>query len=137
MNLPQPVSRPLDDTRDELVSDYFVAHGGFYVYVKAGFVFDGASIPRFFWRVVGHPFQGLARPASLIHDALYSSHATTREQADSLFYGLLTRNGVTRVKAWTLYRGVRMWGWCAWNDKTPESLSVNKQLVSVAKVLVP
>lgn len=29
----------------------------FRIHVKKGFVFDGASIPRFLWRLCGHPLE--------------------------------------------------------------------------------
>ena len=32
----------------------------------AGSVIDGASIPRFFWRVIGSPFIGYYRRASVV-----------------------------------------------------------------------
>ena len=44
-----PVLMPRDDGRYELVARYHE--------VPAGFVTDGASIPRLLWRVLGHPFE--------------------------------------------------------------------------------
>src|SRR5690242_3570669 len=36
--------------------------------VPAGTVVDGASIPQAFWSIIGGPFEGAYRPASVIHD---------------------------------------------------------------------
>ena len=36
--------------------------------VPAGVELDGASIPRFAWSLIGGPFEGLYRDASIIHD---------------------------------------------------------------------
>lgn len=36
--------------------------------VPAGFISDGASIPRVFWWLIGHPLMGDYRRAALVHD---------------------------------------------------------------------
>ena len=39
--------------------------------VPAGFVCDGASIPRFFWRLCGHPYDKIHIKNGVKHDYAY------------------------------------------------------------------
>jgi hypothetical protein len=120
--LPQPIITPHDGSDHvwRLVEDYQATSLGVVVEVRAGFLFDGASIPRMFWRVVGHPLMGRPLPGGLIHDALYASHLTDREQADAIFLDLLARNGVPWAKRRTMYFAVRACGGFAWKRGSGE-----------------
>jgi hypothetical protein len=83
------------------------------VHVPAGFEWDGASIPRFLWRIVDSPFQPDLMVPSLVHDYLYSQGDKSgyiREQADKLFKKLLIANGVDEDLAKTMYAGVKVGG---------------------------
>lgn len=79
--------------------------------VPAGFVCDGASIPRFLWRLLS-PLD-LSECAWLLHDYLYR-HGTeegwTRLEVDQLFDRINREHGVVRWKAWAAYKGVRAFG---------------------------
>ena len=46
-------------------------HVGPYITVPQGFKYDGASIPRFLWPIVGHPWSGYYDQAAAVHDLLY------------------------------------------------------------------
>jgi hypothetical protein len=127
----QPITKPVSQDVYELVYSFDVFCGGWYVAIKASFRTDGASIPRLFWRVIGHPFQGDYLGPAVVHDALYQSEALTRAQADCLLYDLLLANGVGRCRAWTIYRAVRMFGWSAWNDRNDAAVEAAKQLIEV------
>ena len=87
------------------------------VSVPVGFKSDGASVPRFFWRLVFPPGDSRAMFAAFIHDYLYRKHpfGWTREMADALFYKLLVKDGVPKWRAWLAYKGVRLFGSKAWN----------------------
>jgi len=68
-----PIYRDLPRTED-LVLDrpYVVAvRNVCYVAPATGWFFDGASIPRLLWRVVGPPLRGTYRRGALIHDPAY------------------------------------------------------------------
>jgi hypothetical protein len=83
------------------------------VHIPEGFEWDGASIPRFLWRIVSSPFQPDLMVPSLVHDYLYSQGDKSgydREQADELFKKLLMANGVDDDLAETMYAGVRIGG---------------------------
>jgi len=84
--------------------------------VPAGFHTDGASIPRFFWRIIGHPF-GPYLAAAIVHDwyCVKATEAATmkeckriRLQADVLFEEMLTWLGLPKPKVAVMYRGVRI-----------------------------
>ena len=76
--------------------------------IPSGFKWNGASIPRFFWRVVGTPFQPKYMAPSMVHDFLCGDEQYSRKEADKLFYKLLLVNGVNKILARTMYYGVRI-----------------------------
>jgi hypothetical protein len=83
------------------------------VLISAPFKWDGASISRFFWRVVGSPFQPKFMVPSMVHDKIYGDgedSGFTRKEADELFKKLLMANGVKKALAETMYTGVRIGG---------------------------
>jgi hypothetical protein len=90
----------------------------------AGLVTDGASVPRVLWPTVGHPFDHDVVRGALIHDHYYARYAGTgfdaanekrlRELVDKMFFAALLADGVSRWRAWAIYRGVRLGGWLAW-----------------------
>ena len=84
--------------------------------VPAGFSSDGASVPRFFWRVVFPPGDTRALRAAFLHDYIYRTHPAgwTKSAADELFRKLLIEDGVSRNSANMAYWGVRLFGGSAW-----------------------
>lgn len=96
--------------------------GGFSFTVPAGITTDGASIPRWLWRVCGHPLQAPRVYAAVLHDWLYSGvdpeifvdgavpSDLTRKDADLCYYFMLRHFG---VKAWIAaveYLALRLFG---------------------------
>lgn len=83
--------------------------------VPAGFVTDGASVPRFLWWLL--PTWGRYSRAAVIHDHLCvlidngTPHplAPTRRAADAIFFDAMGALGVGLITRWTLWLGVR-WG---------------------------
>lgn len=99
----------------------------FNITVPALLKVDGASIPRFLWRVIGHPLMPRFWIGMLIHDYLYKTtdltpelKAMTRKEIDLLFYDLLRDQGIGRIKAGIMYRGVRSGGWLSFRKKPCE-----------------
>jgi hypothetical protein len=96
--------------------------------VPAGFVTDFASIPRVLWNLLPPSFY--AKPA-ILHDYLYfkgkvGDLVVTRAEADKVFRDALKETGVSKTKRWTMWLGVRVGGWRAWNiyravDSVPTS----------------
>lgn len=83
--------------------------------VPAGTETDGASIPRFFWRVVGHPLDWKFADAATLHDYLYESQLVTRRAADDLFREALLARGVSAWLRWSMWAAVRIFGRWSWN----------------------
>src|SRR6266699_1422527 len=54
----------------------------------AGSVVDGASIPRSLWSIMGGPFEGKYRNASVLHDVAYGQHNRPWQDCDPMFYAL-------------------------------------------------
>lgn len=79
---------------------------GDYVIPK-GYKWDGATIPRVFWALVGSPFQPKLMRASLVHDFLYFRNDVTAKCTDQTFRKVLLIDGVTPLVAKTMYWAVR------------------------------
>lgn len=88
--------------------------------VYAGFVTDGASIPRFLWRVCGHPYEVPRVAAALAHDWLYRSQVVDRETADRIFRAICKKVGIGWLKRNAEYYALRWFGGSAWEDNTPK-----------------
>ena len=55
------------------------------IVVPKGFESDGCSMPRFFWRIFGHPFLMEYLREAILHDWLYKTQIFDRATADRLF----------------------------------------------------
>ena len=55
------------------------------IVVPKGFESDGCSMPRFFWRVFGHPFDMQYLREAILHDYLYKMQIFDRKTADLIF----------------------------------------------------
>jgi hypothetical protein len=76
----------------------------------AGSVIDGASIPRALWTLVGSPYTGDYRRASIVHDVACDRAGTEmqkRRAADRMFYHACRAGGCSVEQATILYLGVR------------------------------
>ena len=105
-----------------LREELFVYWNGRIVVVPVGFESDGASVPRFFWRVVFPPGDTKALRAAFVHDYLYRKYLEgwTRAEADELFLKLLLAGGVPAFRAVLAWLGVRLGGAKAWKEGTHE-----------------
>lgn len=77
--------------------------------VPAGFVYDGASVPRVLSSLVPR-FGGRYDRATALHDYLYTAGFLSRKDSDKLFYEALRFDGVRWVQARLLYYAVRLFG---------------------------
>ena len=76
----------------------------------AGARVNGASIPRAFWSLIGGPFEGKYRNASVLHDVAYTEQTRPWEDADRMFYNAMRCSGVGVVTAKTMYYALRRHG---------------------------
>ena len=75
-----------------------------------GSVIDGASIPRFFWRVIGSPFVGYYRRPSVIHDVYCETMSRPAQDVHDMFFEAMIADGVEDDKAQRMYQAVNSFG---------------------------
>ena len=86
--------------------------------IPKGYCYDGASIPRVFWRIIGANTSAEFLIPSLIHDVLCENHHyidNDRELSSRVFKALLIAAGVSEFKANVMFTAVdtfqRFCGW--------------------------
>lgn len=75
-----------------------------------GSVIDGASIPRELWSMIGSPFVGKYRRASVIHDVACVKRKQPYELVHYMFYEAMLCDGMPKSKANIMYIAVRDFG---------------------------
>ncbi len=94
-------------TEFRLLEDYvFTAASGKNYTVPAGVVVNGASIPKAVWSVVGGPWSGRYRNASVLRDFMSENLLEDSETVHRLFYEAMLASGVSRAKAKLMYFAV-------------------------------
>ena len=117
--LEMPIYQGVLGNRHVLVADWRVEGvlpdgRCFYIVVRKGFVFDGASIPRFLWRIFGHPMEVPRVAAALAHDWLYASHIVDRKTADAIYREICRMLCIIWLRRSVEYRTLRLVGGGAW-----------------------
>lgn len=102
---------------------------GFYISVLPGFDYDGASIPKALWSLIGPPMGELYSAAACLHDALYASKLFDRKTSDKLFHQAMIASGVSQTLAKQMYLAVRAFGESAYEDA--EDLPKYRNLVKI------
>ena len=75
-----------------------------------GSVVDGASLPRYLWSIMGGPFEGKYRNASVLHDVAYGEHNRPWQDCDRMFYYAMRCSGVSAVEAKTMFYALYRFG---------------------------
>ena len=88
---------------------YTDPHGDIWV-APIGSVVDGASIPRYLWSIMGGPFEGQYRNASVLHDVAYGQHKRPWQDCDRMFYYAMRCSGVGVVEAKTMFYALYKFG---------------------------
>ncbi len=97
--------------RMRLLEDFvYIDSSGLEWRAKTGDIIDGASIPRFFWRVIGSPFIGLYREPSVIHDVYCQNKSRSAQATHDCFLEMMLINGVSNKKSDTMYNAVNTFG---------------------------
>ncbi|WGM37667.1 DUF1353 domain-containing protein [Caulobacter sp. NIBR1757] len=78
--------------------------------VPIGATLDGASIPRAFWSLIGGPFEGRYRNASIVHDRYCDTQERPWKDTHRMFYEAMRCSGVGLAKAKTMYYAVYRFG---------------------------
>lgn len=92
--------------------------------ILSGYDYDGASIPRVFWRLCGSKESIEFKVASLIHDVLCENHHYVdydRYFATKVFERLLEVGDVGGLKRWVMFHCVdNFQKFCSWKEKEAE-----------------
>lgn len=114
----EPLTR-WDGTRNMILEKdfYFIDSKGEQWNAKKGSCLNGATIPKALWSVIGAPYVGKYRRASVVHDVAVGelcnpdvSYAE-RKKADRMFYEACRFDGCNKRFAALLYIGVRFGTW--------------------------
>lgn len=89
-----------------------------------GCYYDGQSIPRPFWPLVGDPFDPRSQAAACAHDLIGRAQLPNAETGkrihfaewNRIFYTLCVRNGNWLITAWRKYAGLMAGGWVVWRS---------------------
>ena len=76
----------------------------------AGAVVNGASIPRAFWSLIGGPFEGRFRNASVVHDVACVVRDRPWQEVHRMFHDACRCGGVGAAKASAMYFAVFRFG---------------------------
>jgi hypothetical protein len=76
----------------------------------AGSVVNGASIPQFAWSIIGGPFEGKYRDASVIHDVACKKKERPWQDVHEAFYTAMLASGVEALRAKVMYAAVYHFG---------------------------
>lgn len=98
--------------------------------VLQGFDFDFASIPTIITNILPKNGQEYDRAACL-HDALYSCHWLPKNVCDEIFYNAMIADGVSKVKARSMYLAVKWFGGSAYKNNNENEVQYYKNLVIV------
>lgn len=132
-----PIIRPSEDGHDaELVFRWSVkTRYGVIEITKIPFYTDYASIPDsvsfIFARIL--PKHGCQDFAAIVHDWIYYSGCKSKPVADRIFYELMLNLGVSKVKAWIMYKAVVWFGGSTWDDYRSRELKVTREAIDSAK----
>lgn len=143
-----PEATWLNNGRDmKLLKDFlFIDSRGRSWIAEKDRVVNGASIPQFLWSIVGGPFEGQYRNASIVHDAECEKMTSPSTDVHRMFYDACRAGGVNEKDAKYLYWAVANYGpsWTIRNvvtvaappnptgasmTKSPPSISTNRDEV--------
>ena len=82
--------------------------------IPAGFVSDGASIPRMFWSIITSPFHPKVIKRAFQHDYLYRVHIVPKDRADRKFKKGLIYDDFAKETAETMYSALKLFGGSAY-----------------------
>ena len=87
--------------------------------IPKNYCYDGASIPRFFQRIIGAPTDNSFLIASMVHDVLCENHhyiMNDREFSTEVFNALLESSKVCKLKRFLMKHSVNIYQalFCDW-----------------------
>ena len=92
----------------------YLCKDGTIIIVPEGSQSDGASTPQILWNTLP-PF-GVYFKAAFLHDFLYRATEFPKEFCDNVLLEAMECLGVNQIEADTIYEGVHLGGWMAFNE---------------------
>lgn len=98
---------------------------------------NGATIPRVLWSIIGSPFVGSYRRASVVHDYFVGEGNNPdvtyqeRREADKMFFRACRTDGCSWSFAAKLYIGVSVGSWSSKRDLKQARFDKNLELVEI------
>lgn len=71
---------------------------------------DGYSIPRWAWRVAGHPFSGKSIIQAVIHDVYCETRVRSSQLTHKVFEEMMYQFGEKKFRAFTYSKAVKLGG---------------------------
>jgi hypothetical protein len=123
-----PLCRPYAKNASylELGDDWYFKVNGNKVWLPRGYWYNGASIPRPFWSIIGSPFDPDYWAGALAHDWRYLTHTCTRPEADETLFQLLRQAGVGLGRARVIWGAVRSCGYPAWTNNKKDKADLKE-----------
>jgi hypothetical protein len=97
-----------------LLKNYYLVWNGQLIFIPAGFIFDGASIPAAAWPITYSPFLPQVLLAALLHDWCYATHIMTRLESDMLFKEVCLACHASKGRVFMMYTMLKVFGSFAW-----------------------
>jgi hypothetical protein len=95
----------------KLLEDFsFIDARGTTWQAPAGSIVDGASIPRILWPLVGTPFAGKYRRASVLHDIACQERTRPWKKVHKMFYQAMRADKTPKSTAKQFYQAVQLFG---------------------------
>lgn len=110
----------------------FISASGARWGVPSGISVDGASIPRPLWSIIGGPFEGLYRDASVIHDYYCDVRKRPWRDVHRMFLDAMLARGVPDLQARVMYAGV-YWGGPRWSDTVVQNNNIAAATALIGK----
>lgn len=97
--------------------DYLGSH--YEIEIPRLYCWNGADVPRIFWRLIGSPDNPNFLTASMIHDYMVTNRECVnndRQLSSIIFRELLIGSGVSKIKAYIMYYAVDIYQklFCNW-----------------------
>lgn len=123
-----------DGRRMRLVEPFgFMEADGLHWPVPPQTTVDGASIPQPMWSVIGGPFEGKYRDASVVHDYYCDVRSAEWRAVHRMFYRGMLVSGVSVRLAKVLYAAVYFAG-PRWSDTAVENVVLGKPAIPTRTV---
>ena len=106
------VTKWLKDGRNMiLIEDFcFIDSKGRKWIASKGDKINGASIPKILWSVIGPPFVGKYRRATVLHDVACDKKNKPYKAVHRMFYDAMLTDKVSKLKADKMYQAVYIFG---------------------------